>query len=71
MIKMKREEVLEIIERFNGRIVANPKYNNEPYLRGFRNKVVELWETKYMSYEEMNILTQLVDEQLFKLTGRA
>ena len=68
---MKREEVLEIIERFNLRIVDNPKYNNEQYLRGFRNKVVQLWETKYVSYEEMNILTQLVDEQLFKLTRRA
>jgi hypothetical protein len=67
---MKREEVLGIIERFNERIVANPKYNNEPYLRGFRNKVVQLWETKNVSYEEMNILTQLVDEQLFKLNGR-
>lgn len=71
MIKMKKFDVCEIIERFNVEIIANPEHNNEQYLRSFRDKVVEFWELGFMDFDEMKVLTMLIDRQLFIATGRA
>ena len=61
---------LGIVERFELVVRTDSRMLQPEYVKGFRNKVVQLWETKEISYEEMNILTQLLDNHLIELTGR-